>query len=169
MKNDVAQYQQWIVQAAQALGVPAELALRVARQESGVQHYWASGPKSGQLKISPKGAIGVMQVMPGSSGGRDLSDPRQNIEAGMAYLSDMYVRYRSWPLAVAAYNAGPERVEGWLKGINTLPAETRQYVAAVTGWDTGAGPGPRRTGSAGDGRALLAAGLLAAAVYVIIS
>ena len=165
MKNDVAQYQQWIVQAAQALGVPAELALRVARQES----RWRQYDERGAVLRSPSGAVGILQVMPGSSDGRDLSDPRQNIEAGMAYLSDMYVRYRSWPLAVAAYNAGPERVEGWLKGINTLPAETRQYVAAVTGWDTGAGPGPRRTGSAGDGRALLAAGLLAAAVYVIIS
>jgi soluble lytic murein transglycosylase-like protein len=127
MKNDVAQYRQWIVQAAQALGVPAELALRVARQESGVQHYWASGPKSGQLKMSPKGAIGVMQVMPSNAAGFDLRDPYGNIQAGVRYLAAMLRQFGgNQALAVAAYNCGPSCAAS-----GKLPAETRAYVAAV--------------------------------------
>ena len=121
VKNDTAQYRQWIIAAAQDRSVPSDLALAVARQESRLQHYWQSGPHAGEVKISPKGAIGIMQVEPYNAGGRNLYDPKQNIEAGVAYLALMFQTFNSWPLAVAAYDAGEGRVSGWLKGINTLP------------------------------------------------
>jgi len=137
MKNDTAQYRQWIIAAAQGRSVPSDLALAVARQESRLQHYWQSGPHAGEVKISPKGAIGIMQVEPYNAGGRNLYDPKQNIEAGVAYLALMFQTFNSWPLAVAAYDAGEGRVSGWLRGINTLPRETVEYARAVAGVDLG--------------------------------
>ena len=166
MTNDSAQYRQWIIAAAQRYGVPSELALRVAQQESGVQQYWQTGPRAGQLKLSPKGALGIMQVMPANGAGFDLRDPYGNIQAGVRYLAEMYPRFDTWPLAAAAYNAGPARVDEYIAGSKALPLETRQYVAAVTGWGGVPGGMPAQTSPS---RALLAAGLLAAGLYVLLS
>ncbi|TPN86610.1 lytic transglycosylase domain-containing protein [Mesorhizobium sp. CU2] len=86
---------------------------------------------------SRKGALGLMQIMPGTWAelrlrhqlGRDPYDPRDNILAGTAYLRELYDRYGS-PGFLAAYNAGPARYEASLKG-RALPAETRAYVAML--------------------------------------
>lgn len=87
--------------------------------------------------ISPKGAMGLMQIMPATWAdlrarhglGADPYDPRDNIIAGAAYIRELYDRYGS-PGWIAAYNAGPGRYEAWLRG-RPLPAETRAYVADV--------------------------------------
>ena len=87
--------------------------------------------------VSPKGAMGLMQIMPATWAGlrdryrlgADPYDLRDNIIAGAAYIRELYDRYGS-PGWIAAYNAGPGRYEDWLKG-RPLPAETRAYVAAV--------------------------------------
>ncbi|WP_192250552.1 lytic transglycosylase domain-containing protein [Mesorhizobium caraganae] len=87
--------------------------------------------------VSRKGALGLMQIMPGTWAelrlrhqlGRDPYDPRDNILAGTAYLRELYDRYGS-PGFLAAYNAGPRRYEASLKG-RPLPAETRAYVATL--------------------------------------
>lgn len=93
---------------------------------------------AGDLRaISPKGARGLMQIMPATwielrdrhRLGNDPYDPRDNILAGAAYLSELHDRYGS-PGFLAAYNAGPGRYEQYLRG-RPLPAETRAYVAAL--------------------------------------
>ncbi|RXH24234.1 hypothetical protein XH99_28735 [Bradyrhizobium nanningense] len=86
---------------------------------------------------SPKGAMGLMQIMPATWAelrerynlGNDPYDPRDNILAGTAYLRELLDRYGS-PGVFAAYNAGPSRYEEHLAG-GSLPGETRAYVAKL--------------------------------------
>jgi soluble lytic murein transglycosylase-like protein len=87
---------------------------------------------------SPKGAMGLMQVMPETYAylsdryglGDDPYAPRNNVLAGSAYLREMYDRYGAAGF-VAAYNAGPGRYEDSLCRGCTLPEETKRYVASV--------------------------------------
>jgi hypothetical protein len=96
--------------------------------------------------VSPKGAVGLMQVMPGTA--RDpgfgldptptgkLVDPKTNLRAGAAYLGKMLERYGDQNKAIAAYNAGPGRVDRAVaeRGddyLSVLPKETREYVRKV--------------------------------------
>lgn len=85
-----------------------------------------------QNAVSPKGAVGMMQLMPGTASelGVDPKDPAQNAHGGGAYLRKMLVMFdNDVELAVAAYNAGPEAVKKY-DGVPPF-AETRKYVAAV--------------------------------------
>lgn len=82
--------------------------------------------------VSPKGAQGLMQIMPGT--GKDLGltqpfEPGPNIEAGVRYMRAMLDRYGDAKLALAAYNAGPGRVTRQA-GVPDIP-ETRDYVIKV--------------------------------------
>jgi soluble lytic murein transglycosylase-like protein len=82
--------------------------------------------------VSPKGAQGLMQLMPPTA--RDLGvsnsfDPRQNIEAGVRYLKYLQDLYKDDRLALAAYNAGPGAVQKY-KWIPPYP-ETQDYVNRV--------------------------------------
>ena len=87
---------------------------------------------------SHAGAMGLMQVMPGTWAGLtarhalggNAYEPRANIMAGAAYLRAMHDRYGS-PGFLAAYNAGPGRYEQYLRGERGLPAETQNYVAKL--------------------------------------
>jgi soluble lytic murein transglycosylase-like protein len=83
--------------------------------------------------VSPKGARGLMQLMPQTArqyGVKDLHDPRQNIEGGVAYLKDLARRYKGdLRLALAAYNAGPEAVER-ASGVPNF-RETRDYLRKI--------------------------------------
>jgi soluble lytic murein transglycosylase-like protein len=82
--------------------------------------------------VSPKGAIGLMQLMPGTAQalGVDANDPLQNVEAGARYLRDLLVKYDGalWH-ALAAYNAGPGAVDKY-KGVPPY-AETVRYVNRI--------------------------------------
>jgi soluble lytic murein transglycosylase-like protein len=87
---------------------------------------------------SPKGAMGLMQVMPATYAdlsarhglGEDGYELRNNVLAGSAYLREMYDRYGAAGF-LAAYNAGPGRYEDSFCRRCTLPSETRRYVASV--------------------------------------
>ena len=83
--------------------------------------------------VSPKGARGLMQLMPLTArqyGVNDLNDPRENIEGGVAYLKDLTRRYKGdLRLALAAYNAGPEAVER-ASGVPNF-RETREYLRKI--------------------------------------
>lgn len=83
--------------------------------------------------VSPKGAQGLMQLMPGTAaklGVTDPFDPRANVEAGTAYLSDLLDLYHNDPIkALAAYNAGTYRVQQY-HGVPPF-RETRAYVARI--------------------------------------
>jgi hypothetical protein len=114
-------YASFLTSHAAALGIPAEIALRVMGAESG-------GDPTAE---SPRGASGLMQLMPDTAramGVTNPSDPYQNIEGGLKYLKQQYDQFGSWPLALRAYNAGPGRVRESFR----YP-ETNAYVAEIMG------------------------------------
>jgi len=116
-------YRPHIVAAAQRYGVPPALALAVMHQES----------KGRQSAVSPKGATGLMQLMEGTARdlGVDRMDPLQNIDGGVRYLAQQLKQFGTVPLALAAYNAGPGRVQQY-KGIPPFQ-ETQNYVRTIMG------------------------------------
>jgi len=86
--------------------------------------------------VSPVGAQGVAQFMPGTAKERGLADPfdpEQAIPHAAHFLSDLKRQFGNLGLAAAAYNGGAGRVTAWLAGSGGLPAETRAYVIAITG------------------------------------
>lgn len=107
--------------AARRHGVPEDLFLRLVQQES------AFNPNA----VSHKGAIGLAQLMPGTADmlGVNPRDPRQNLDGGARYLRAQYDRFRSWRLALAAYNAGPEAVRE--HGGVPPYKETQNYVKRI--------------------------------------
>ena len=114
-------------QSAAENALPVEFFARVIWQES----------RFDARAVSPKGAEGIAQFMPGTASWHGLADPFDPIEAlrhSAAYLRELLDRFGNLGLAAAAYNAGPGRVSTWLTSHRTLPAETRNYVALVTGW-----------------------------------
>ena len=83
--------------------------------------------------VSPKGAIGLMQLMPETAKelGVDPHDPVQNVAGGTRYLRKMFEMFDGEPsLALMAYNWGPGNVRNWVNGGRTgaVPTETRNYV-----------------------------------------
>jgi membrane-bound lytic murein transglycosylase B len=117
-----------VTEAAQRSGIPASWIRAVMQAESG----------GDARAVSPKGAMGLMQIMPETWAtlrlryglGADPFDPHDNILAGAAYLRELHDRYGS-PGFLAAYNAGPARYEDHLATGQPLPAETRAYVALL--------------------------------------
>ena len=118
----------YIREAASRYAIPDRWVREVMRQESGGQ----------QQAVSWVGAMGLMQIMPDTYDGLrqryglgdDPFDPHNNILAGAAYIKEMYDRYGS-PGFLAAYNAGPNRLDSYLAGTNSLPNETVNYLASI--------------------------------------
>ena len=122
MRATPAEISQAIQDSSTRHAVSATLVEAVAWRES----------RFNQAAISPKGAMGVMQLMPATARqlGVDASDTRANIEGGVAYLSQMLQRFEGdIPRALAAYNAGPGAVQRY-GGVPPY-AETRAYVRAI--------------------------------------
>jgi hypothetical protein len=123
----------YIAEAAVRFDVPERWIREVMHVESGGQEFI-----NGALTTSPVGAMGLMQVMPQTYDGlraryglgEDAYDPRNNILAGAAYLREMYDLYGT-PAFLAAYNAGPQRLDSYLANTRPLPEETRHYVAMI--------------------------------------
>jgi hypothetical protein len=120
-----------IESAARAENLPLEYFARVIWQESRFQAN-AVGPvtRNGQR------AQGIAQFMPGTANERRLLDPFDPVQAlpkSAEFLSELRSQFGNLGLAAAAYNAGPHRVQEWLAGSGSLPQETRNYVAAITG------------------------------------
>ena len=87
--------------------------------------------------VSPAGAEGIAQFMPGTAKLRGLNnsfDFREALPASASYLAELRDRFGNLGLAAAAYNAGEEAVSRWLAGKrSSLPDETEDYVLAITG------------------------------------
>src|SRR5271166_5756998 len=85
--------------------------------------------------VSPVGARGIAQFMPGTAAERGLAnpdDPEAAIPKAAELLASLKQRFGNLGLAAAAYNAGATRVVSWLGGVGELPPETRVYVMIVT-------------------------------------
>ena len=116
----------------------AEAALRFGIPTSWINAIMQLESRGVARAVSPKGAMGLMQIMPDTwSGlrsryglGADPFDPHDNILAGAAYLRELHDRYGAAGF-LAAYNAGPGRYEDHLTSGRPLPAETQAYVAAL--------------------------------------
>jgi hypothetical protein len=111
--------------AARANRLPAEFLTRLIWRESSF--------RTGA--VSPAGAQGIAQFMPGTAQQRGLADPfdpEQAIPKAAHLLADLRRRFGNLGIAAAAYNAGSARVTDWLRGAGGLPAETRAYVHFIT-------------------------------------
>lgn len=113
-----------IAEAAKASGVPAALLHAVVQAES----------RYDPNALSPKGAAGLMQLMPDTArelGVSDVLDPASNLQGGARYLKKMLTLFdNDVELAVAAYNAGPDAVRS-RGGVVPPFAETQRYVPNV--------------------------------------
>lgn len=122
--------QEMAAHAARKYSLPAGFVKSVMEAESGFN----------PAALSPKGATGLMQLMPDTAKylGVNERDPRQNAEGGAQYLRELLARYESQPdqvlMALAAYNAGPGAVEKY-HGVPPY-RETREYILRVLkNWD----------------------------------
>jgi soluble lytic murein transglycosylase-like protein len=123
-----------IAEASQRFDIPASWLQAVIGVESGGDTH----------AISPKGAMGLMQIMPETWAslrlryglGADPFDAHDNILAGAAYLHELHDRYGA-PGFLAAYDAGPARYEAYLAAGQPLPNETLAYVARLAPVVTG--------------------------------
>lgn len=129
-------YAPYVADASRRFGIPERWIWSVMRAESGGR----------SRAVSPVGAMGLMQIMPRTWSmlaaryglGSDPFDARANIHGGAAYLRLMWDRYGDSRLMLAAYNAGPGRVDEYRAGLRHLPAETRSYVARLAPFLIGA-------------------------------
>ena len=117
--------------AARANSLPVEFFARVIWQESRFRAD-AVGPvtRNGQR------ALGIAQFMPGTAAERNLLNPLDPIQAlpkSAEFLKELHRDFGNLGLAAAAYNAGPRRIREWMAGTGPMPAETRNYVSAITG------------------------------------
>ncbi|MCJ7581211.1 MAG: lytic transglycosylase domain-containing protein [Candidatus Aminicenantes bacterium] len=121
--SSVRQYDQIIRKMAQKYDVDPDLIHSIIRAESNYDSQ----------AVSPKGAVGLMQLMPETAkeyGVIDRYDPVENIEGGVKFLKDLLQTYdQKDDLVLAAYNAGPEAVKKH-KGVPPFP-ETVQYIQRV--------------------------------------
>lgn len=123
----------YIEEASRRFAVPADWVWGVMQIESGGRTHFRGRPIT-----SSAGAMGLMQVMPATFAemsalhglGANPYDPRANILAGTAYLRAMYDRYGPSHF-LAAYNAGPARVDAHLRTGRPLPDETQRYTATL--------------------------------------
>lgn len=131
--DPVGRWEPLIAEASRRFGIQAAWIRAVMRAESAGQTTL-----NGRPITSSAGAMGLMQVMPEtyremrqSLGlGTDPYDPRDNILAGTAFLRAMYDRF-GYPGLFAAYHAGPEHFDAWLRRGTSLPAETLGYLRRI--------------------------------------
>jgi Transglycosylase SLT domain len=121
--NDKTPFERIIRAAAERYGIDADLIHCVVAIESNFN------PKA----VSPKKASGLMQLMPQTAahyGVKNIFDPEENVNAGTRYLKELLAQYHDLTLALAAYNAGPGRVDQYGKRVPPY-LETMKYVQRI--------------------------------------
>jgi len=121
--SDKTPFQRIIRAAAERYGVDADLIHCVIAVESNFD------PKA----VSSKNARGLMQLLPQTAaqlGVKDVFDPEQNVDGGTRYLRDLLKKYSNLTLALAAYNAGPQRVDQYGRRVPPY-LETMKYVQRI--------------------------------------
>jgi soluble lytic murein transglycosylase-like protein len=124
--TNAAKYLPMLAATEKRYGIPPDLLARIAYQESHFRDDIVSGQK-----ISSAGATGIMQLVPKWHPTVNPLDVPAAIDYAGNYLRQLYAQFKSWPLAVAAYNAGPGNVQKY-KGIPPF-TETQNYVSQVFG------------------------------------
>lgn len=132
-------YGEEIARAAVAARIDPALVVSLVRAESSFD----------AAAVSARGAVGLMQLMPATAAEQaakigfedyELTRPQDNLRLGCAYLAEMLARYGSETSALAAYNAGPARVDAWLADsrygadgeLTDIPyPETARYVERI--------------------------------------
>jgi len=142
-----------IENAAHANGLPVGFMTRIIWRESSFR----------AAAVSPMGAQGIAQFMPGTAQQRGLADPfdpEEAIPKAARLLAELRRKFGNLGAAAAAYNAGSARVALWLRGEANLPAETQTYVRRVTAQDAedwkGAAGNASDGGATTDGESCLA-------------
>lgn len=134
--NRSARFDPLIEAHAQHHGLQPDLVRAVIQVESGFNPF----------AVSPKGAMGLMQLMPATAselGVVNPFEPEQNIRGGVAYLKQLLERFdNKVELALAAYNAGPGAVDRYGQQVPPY-RETQAYVKKITKGRTAAGPPPK--------------------------
>jgi hypothetical protein len=121
--NDKTPFEKFIRAAAKRYEMDADLIHCVVAVESNFN------PKA----VSPKKASGLMQLLPQTAahyGVKNIFDPEENINAGTRYLKELLAKYHNLTLALAAYNAGPERVDQYGRRVPPY-LETMKYVQRI--------------------------------------
>lgn len=120
-------YKTYATKMAEKYNVDPGVILKMMAKETG-------GLKNPEVAVSPKGAVGVMQLMPATAkelGVSDPTNPFENIEGGVKYFARLEKKYDNPQLAMIAYNWGPGNTDKWLKSgadFSKLPKETRKYI-----------------------------------------
>ncbi len=119
-------YRSIITRSAEARGVPPDLLARLLAQESAYRPDVIDGRTR-----SSAGAAGIAQFMPATARqfGIDPLNPDQAIPAAAQYLRQLFDRFGSWSMALAAYNWGQGNLAR--RGFENAPAETRAYVDSI--------------------------------------
>lgn len=118
--NDVAHVKKTIVKHAKTMGVDPAIVLSIAKTESGFN----------QNARSKNGHIGVFQLSYNTAKtmGFDPYKLDENVKAGITYYKDMYKKFGSTELALAAYNSGPYAVT---RNNNKIPSNSRYFVSKI--------------------------------------
>ena len=114
-----------LADAENRYGIPRDLLARQAYEESRFRPDIIDG-----TTVSSAGALGIMQIVPRFHPNATPLDPASAIDYAGKFLSQLHAQFGSWPLALAAYNAGPGNVQKYGNAIPPFP-ETQNYVSQI--------------------------------------
>jgi len=120
------QYVEWMRDAAKKNGVPLELLARHLYKESTFNPKAQNGSYKGMGQLGPSAVAEA-----GIKGKFDYFDAKSSIYASAAYLASLHRQVKTWPAAIAAYNAGPTRVGAWLRNEDTRYEPTKETREAI--------------------------------------
>lgn len=112
-------YKYYFDRASLFYQLPKNLLARMAQQESDYDNK----------AVSNRGAVGLMQIIPRFHPSVDPTNSEASIFYAAEYMRNLYNRFGSWKLALAAYNWGPTNLQE--KGISRAPRETRNYITKI--------------------------------------